>query len=400
MSKENVRENYSDRKIKIMLATMIFCSVVYGFGMFKFIPMQDAITSHFGVNEGAYGYLNSATNWVVIILSVQMGFLIRKWPSKQSIILGFAVALAGMGMQLLAPKFPLFVAGRAIEGGGLGLATLAVTSLLLNMVPRDKVGIWSSVSILCAVAPQILITKGGSVLMLKAGMSFLQIFAGIAMMYALAIVVCMINIPASVKANGVAADAKPTREQTLRVFKNKSNWLVNIAYIFFSLVSVSFSAYVVKYMIIKGLEPGQAASVYSYTTLIGMASMFVFGWISDKLGTKRKIVMAGFFAGAVALICLVNLPASMIMVYVIVYGTLPRSIAGLSTASATDIAEVPSDVPVVNSLKNEVTQVGTVVFTIVLGYIIQCLGYEIAIYLLAGTMVLGGICWFFAKRIP
>ena len=391
MSKENVRENYSDRKIKIMLATMIFCSVVYGFGMFKFIPMQDAITSHFGVNEGAYGYLNSATNWAVIILSVQMGFLIRKWPSKRSIILGFAVALAGMGMQLFAPKFPLFVAGRAIEGGGLGLATLAVTSLLLNMVPRDKVGIWSSVSILCAVAPQILITKG---------MSFLQIFAGIAVMYTLAIVVCMINIPVSIKANGVAADEKPTREQTLRVFKNKSNWLVNIAYIFFSLVSVSFSAYVVKYMIIKGLEPGQAASVYSYTTLIGMASMFVFGLISDKLGTKRKIVMAGFFAGAVALICLVNLPASMIMVYVIVYGTLPRSIAGLSTASATDIAEVPSDVPVVNSLKNEVTQVGTVVFTIVLGYIIQCLGYEIAIYLLAGTMVLGGICWFFAKRIP
>ena len=86
MSKENVRENYSDRKIKIMLATMIFCSVVYGFGMFKFIPMQDAITSHFGVNEGAYGYLNSATNWAVIILSVQMGFLIRKWPSKRSII--------------------------------------------------------------------------------------------------------------------------------------------------------------------------------------------------------------------------------------------------------------------------------------------------------------------------
>ena len=59
-------------------------------------------------------------------------------------------------------------------------------------------------------------------------------------MYALTIVVCMINIPVSIKANGVAADEKPTREQTLRVFKNKSNWLVNIAYIFFSLVSVSF----------------------------------------------------------------------------------------------------------------------------------------------------------------
>ncbi|MCI8991188.1 MAG: MFS transporter [Eubacterium sp.] len=394
------KQEYSRPQMACMMTAIILCSIIYGFGMFKFIPMQDAVTARFHIGEGAYGYLNSATNWVVMVLSVQMGFLIRKWPGKYSIILGYIVSFAGIIIQIFTGSFPVFVIARAIEGGGLGLATLATTSLLLNMVPREKVGFWSGVSIFCAVGPQILITKGGSLLMLKAGMSFIGIFVIIAALYLAAIAFAGFCIPKSVKANGMAEDAKPTREQTMRVFKNPSNWLVNISYIFFSLVSISFSAYVVKFLMIKGLEAGAAASVYSCTTLLGMISMLVFGWISDKLQTKRKIVIAGYFAGAVALALLVNLPVGMIVIYVIVYGTLPRSIAGLSTASATDIAEVPADVPIVNSLKNEVTQIGTVVFTIVLGYIIQYLGYHTAIYLLAGSMVLGGICWIFARKIP
>lgn len=394
------KQEYNRLQIVFMLAAIILCSIIYGFGMFKFIPMQDAVTAYFNVGESAYGYLNSSTNWVVIVLSVQMGFLIRKWPGKSTIILAYAVSFIGMIIQIFTVSFPVFVIGRAVEGGGLGLAVLATTSLLLNMVPREKAGLWSGISILCTVGPQILITKGGSALMLKAGMTFIQIFVIIAVFYLAAIAFALFCIPNSVKANGVAEDVKPTREQTMRVFKNPSNWLVNISYIFFSLVSISFSAYVVKFLVIKGLEAGYAASVYSYTTLLGMASMLVFGWISDKLHTKRKIVIVGYFAGAIALMLLINLPASMIMIYVVVYGTLPRSIAGLSTASATDIAEVPADIPIVNSLKSEVTQIGTVVLTIVLGYIIQYFGYQTAIYLLAGLMVCGGICWIFARRIP
>lgn len=401
MDNPNVQEQqYSNTQVKIMLTAIVISSILYGFGMFKFIPMQNAIMTSFGVDERAYGYLNSANNWVVILLSVQMGFLIRVWPCRRSMILGYAVAAAGMCMQIVTPSFVCFVLGRVVEGGGLALAYLATTSLLLNLVPRDKVGIWSGISILCSVGPQVLITKIGTALMLDVGLTFRHIFIGIEAMYGIVILLCCLAIPASVKANGVASSVKPTKEQTMRVFKNSSNWLVNISYIFFSLVSISFSAYVVKFLTIKGLEAGHAATIYSYTTLIGMVSMLVFGWISDKLGTKRKIVMLSYFAGAVALALLVNLPASMMIIYVIVYGTLPRSIAGLTTAAATDIAEVPSDVPIVNSLRNEITQIGVVILTIALGYVIQFFGYQTAIYLLAGSMVLGGICWIFARKVP
>jgi len=400
MGNQSEQTAYSKSKITTILTAIILLSVIYGFGMFKLIPMQTSIQEYFGIAEGKYGYLSTASSWVLIIFSVQMGFLTRKLPCKFSISLGFGVGILGMLFQILTTNFILFVVGRAIEGAGLAVATLATTSLLMNMVPREKIGFWSGISILCAVGPQILITKGGSILMESTGLTFQNIFTIVAILYAVAIGICICFIPRELKISGVASSAKPSKEQTLKVFKNKSNWLVNVAYIFFSVVSITFSMYVIRFLILKGLEPGRAATIYSYTTLLGMVSMLAFGWISDKLGTKRKIVIIGYLAGAVALVLLAVLPASMIIIYVIVYGTLPRSIAGLTTASSADIAEVPADIPVVNSLRNEVTQIGTVIFSVVMGYLIQYLGYEFTILLLAGSMVVGAICWFFAKRIP
>lgn len=391
---------YSRAEMTRIMAAIIFCSVIYGFGMFKLIPMQEGIQTFFGIGEGAYGYLSTAGNWVIILFSVQMGFLIRRLPCKYSISLGFAAGILGMVIQILTSNFALFVLGRAVEGAGLAVATLAATSLLMNMVSREKIGFWSGVSILCSVAPQVIITKGGSLLMTESGMTFQAIFIMVAVLYAAAVAVCLGGLPAGLKISGVASDAKPDRAQTMKVFKNKSNWLVNIAYIFFSVVSITFSMYVVRFLTIKGLTPSRAADIYSYTTLLGMVSMLVFGWISDRLRTRRKIVIAGFFAGALALVLLAELPAGLIFIYVIVYGTLPRSIAGLTTASAADIAEVPADIPIVNSLRNEITQIGTVFFSLIMGYAIQYLGYEITVYGLGVSMVIGGVCWIFAGKIP
>lgn len=393
--------SYSKAKIRLILTAIILNSVIYGFGMFKLIPMEGAIEEYFNIGAGAYSYLTTAGNWVIILLSVQMGFLTRKLPCKMSISLGFAVGAVGMILQIFTANFIVFVAGRAIEGAGLAVATLATTSLLMNMVPREKVGFWSGISILCAVGPQVLITKGGATLMSTSGMSFQTIFIIITILYVIAIASCFLFIPSELKISGVASSEKPTKEQTKRVFKNKSNWLVNISYVFFGVVSINFSMYVVKFLVVdKGFDFGEAANIYSYTTIIGMIAMLVFGWVSDKLGTKRKIVIIGYIAGAIALVLLAILPGNLIMIYVILYGTLPRSIAGLTTASSADIAENPSDIPIVNSLRNEVMQIGSVIFTAVMGYSVEFLGYATTIYMLAGGMIIGAICWVFAKKIP
>ncbi|MDO4530136.1 MAG: hypothetical protein Q4B55_06990, partial [Lachnospiraceae bacterium] len=65
-----------------------------------------------------------------------------------------------------------------------------------------------------------------------------------------------------------------------------------------------------------------------------------------------------------------------------------------------DIAEYPMDIPIVSSVRNMVAQVGNVLMTISMGFLIQYMGYEFTIFILAGTSVVAAILWFFAKKIP
>ena len=84
----------------------------------------------------------------------------------------------------------------------------------------------------------------------------------------------------------------------------------------------------------------------------------------------------------------------------LVWGTLPRSVAVMVQSSSADIAEVPTDIPIVNSVKGTIMQVGSIITGILLGYMIQYLGYNVSIFVLAGGMVIAAILWMFAKRIP
>ena len=72
----------------------------------------------------------------------------------------------------------------------------------------------------------------------------------------------------------------------------------------------------------------------------------------------------------------------------------------MTSASAADIAEIPADVPIVTSIKNTITQAGSIVGGILMGYLIQYCGYDFTIYCLAGGMIIGAVCWYFAKRVP
>ena len=399
-SSNDIAIDLSENRIKLILFSGIFCMFVLGFSMFKLLPMQAAIQDYFNIEVSDYGYLNTAQNWFVILFTVPVGFLIRKIPCKWSMALSFVLLLGGSIIQVFTSNYILFVIGRMLEGGGYGFMAIIAYSLTANLVKQKRIGFWMSLLLTVGMLGQVIHTNVASWMMIVKGYSFQYVFTIIIILQIICLAVWLIFVPSKLKVSGIASSQKPTREQTLNVYKNSSNWLVAIALIFFNIAIVSFSAYVIQYLIIRGMHPEQAAVTYGYTSLIGIVSMLVFGWLSDKFKTKRKLAILSFFSGILALLLLIYVPIGSIMIYVIVFGTLPRSVAGMSSASATDIAEVPSDIPIVNSFRNTVSQLGAVIGGIILGYIIQYFGYEVAIYMLCVEMAIGGVCWIFAKKIP
>ncbi len=394
------KPQYSKLRVGLMLGAVIMLLLVKGFGNFKFLPMQTAIMDFYNIQESAYGYLNTASHWVTVLCMVPFGFLVRKFRCNVSIILGIGVAALGIFMQSIAGSFIMLIIGRVIEGAGTGFANLVTGALTLTLVDKKHVSFWSCVMIMVGVLPQIVMAKGGTALMVNSGIHFQVLFKIIALIYIGALVLWLILVPFSLKITGIGSSAKPTREQTIRVMKNKNNWYVSIANMLFGLAATTFASYIIRYLTTKGIDQTHAATIYSYTTILGLVSMLIFGWLSDKLHTKRKIAIMSFFSGAGILILLTLLPASLIWIYIALWGTLPRSIAGMAGSSAADIAELPADIPIVNSIKTTISNVGSIIFGILIGYEIQYFGYNVTIILLACGMVIGGILWILAKKIP
>jgi len=383
-----------------MIAAVFICVFLTGFSSFKFLPMQSDIMEFFNIGESAYGYLNTSASWISVICAIPFAFIVRKLPCTVTVLIGYLGGILGMIIQIYATAFPVFIIGRMIEGTGHSFAGLVTGALTLNLVDRKNIGFWSCLMIMASILPQVVMSKGGTALMVNSGLSFQSIFKLVTLVYVVAIIIFVACVPFSLRINGVGSAVKPTKEQTLRVIKNKNNWLIAIAHITFNTASLTFTAYMIRFLMTKGLTQTEAANYHSLTTLIGLGSMIAFGIISDKLHTKRKIAMLSYIAGAVAFVLLGILPGNLIFIYVILWGTLPRSIAGLTNATAADIAEVPTDVPVVNSVRGTISQIGSIIVGILMGYSVQYLGYTVTVFIIAGGLVVGFVCWFLAKKLP
>jgi len=390
---------FSKTRVNIMIIAIFTCMILTGLSSYKLLPMQDAIMSYFNIGESSYGYLNTSASWVSVICAIPMGFLVRKLNCKISVIIGYCAAIGGILIQVFATNFVIFIIGRMVEGAGGAFAGLVTGALILNLIDRNKIGFWSCLMVMATVVPQVIMTKGGTTLMVNSGLTFQQLFLIVCGIYALAILVWAAAVPFKVKIHGIASSQKATKEQTARVWKNKSAWMVAIALIFYNAGAMTFTAYIIKFLTTKGLTQMEAANYYSLTTIIGLASMIVFGIVSDKFKTRRKIAIMSFGFAALAFIVLGLVPSTLVWVYVALWGTLPRSIAGLTNATSAEIAEVPSDIPIVNSVRNTISSVGSILIGILMGYSVQYIGYQITTYIIAAGMVVGGILWFFAKKI-
>jgi MFS family permease len=100
-------------------------------------------------------------------------------------------------------------------------------------------------------------------------------------------------------------------EDGRRVYRSPRLWLLSTVIVFWSLTYVTVSAYVPTFLTQHHhLEPARAAAVTSYFWIVFTVSVFISGWLSDKLRVRKTITA---FGGATTGLCFIygaNLPTN------------------------------------------------------------------------------------------
>lgn len=394
--------NLAKKPINVGLIYALLLLVLFanGFSLFKMIPIVGNLMETFSVETGKIGILNSANTWATMIFAIPLGYFIRNNKPRLVLATGGLVLLIGHAIPiLLQGSFWFLVAGRAIEGIGSACVSMGAMSLTMTLFMGRK-GASTAISATIAapmVAQFVHLNVAGRVVV---NYGWQGVYTYIAAIQVVVILIFVIACGSHITIVGTAKAEKPDKTQTARVYKNYNLWCIAIGMGLFALATVQFGTYVPTYFQSIGMGQNEANGLYSVSTLLGLLAMVGSGALADRLKTKRKIAIVSFLGGVVAFILLMTLPASAMIIYILVYGTIPRAVNPMTQAAVPNLVESKIDVPIAKSLMDWVGQIFSLFSAVVVGYLIQLGGWHVTMTVLAILMAIGALLWAVAKKIP
>src|SRR6266545_1211182 len=134
--KVGVRVILSDPAVRIII--LVIFVVMVGFGII--LPILPLYARSFGVGYGAVGLLISAFAVTRLAVDPFSGRIVDRLGERVCAALGVGIVAVSSVLTGLAPNFPLAVVFRGAGGAGSALLFTALTSYLLKVVPKDRMG--------------------------------------------------------------------------------------------------------------------------------------------------------------------------------------------------------------------------------------------------------------------
>ena len=93
------------------------------------------------------------------------------------------------------------------------------------------------------------------------------------------------------------------------VYKDWRLWVVSVVVLFWAITYITIVAYVPLYFTqYFGIEPAKAASLSNVFWIVAVFSIFIGGWVSDKLQVRKTVTIFGGITTGIMLIILATLP--------------------------------------------------------------------------------------------
>ncbi|MFV0561396.1 MAG: DHA2 family efflux MFS transporter permease subunit [Enterococcus sp.] len=158
-----INEKISKNVIGAIVATgiMSFCGVVIETAMNITFP---TLMSEFNIDTATVQWMTTIYLLIVAIIVPLSAIFKKSFKTKNLFLAANLLFLLGVALDWLAPTFTLLLLGRIIQGVGTGIALPLMFNIILEQVPRSKIGMMMGVgTLITAVAPAVGPTFGGIV---------------------------------------------------------------------------------------------------------------------------------------------------------------------------------------------------------------------------------------------
>jgi predicted MFS family arabinose efflux permease len=333
----------------IILAVVYLATFAGNSMLNKVSPLVLTLTDEFGVSLSQVGLLMSMFGLTGLILAIPAGIILQRRGLRitGTVALGFVASGAVLGA--MSNSFSLLLFSRLVEGVGVALIVVVSPAAIAMWFPPQKsgapMGIWSTSTplsgfIIISFAPLLALSIGWS--------GIWRLTAGVAIIALIVYWLFMRPPPYSQGAGGISVSAAPPSEAFSLLKKTRKNddiWLLGLALLIFNLLVIPLITYYPAFLSsILGFPMTRAGLVVGIMGLATIPSAPLSGLISDVIGSRKWVAVAGFALLAPLYALAFHVSGGMVFVVAILLGffviTVPVSIFA-------SVPDVMSDVKMV-----------------------------------------------------
>ncbi|KXT84417.1 Multidrug resistance protein B [Streptococcus sp. DD11] len=116
----------------------------------------------FGLSLGVLQWITTGYLLAVAITITLGATLAHNWTERRILFTALSIFTLGNGVAMLAPDFSFLMLGRILQGAATGVAIPLMFNLIVERVPRQKIGLYMGLSgLVVSLAPAIGPTYGG-----------------------------------------------------------------------------------------------------------------------------------------------------------------------------------------------------------------------------------------------
>lgn len=376
----------------VIVFVVLLASVAGPLNQFKVPPLLPVLMESFRLNLSQAGTLMSVFAVTGLILALPAGFILQRLGPKIAGLIALGCLVLGSGWGALANSPAPLLASRVIEGVGMGLIAVVAPASIALWFPREKqgtpMGIWGiwvplGIVIMYNVAPTLASSAGWRAVW-WAGAGFAMV---VFILYWL-----LIRLPSSTgddrpRAGGAVDDAPPRLGASLA---NRDIWLLGLQFACFNAVLIGFGTYFPTFLKEeRAYSLTQAGLISSLPTIVGLGSVPLAGWLSDRLGTRRLVFAIPFLITAGLMTVPFTVTGWSLYAFVVLLGLISGATPTGTFAAAPEIMGRPQLAGIGLAVVSLGMNLGFVIGPVFFGMLVETVGWAIAGYWLVLVCLFG-----------
>ena len=355
--------------------------------MFKPSTISVEIIQSLNIAGSSYGWIMSVFSIMGLILAFPATGLVYRFGLKKSLAVSVIALFAGSLLGALSQSFEMLLVSRIIEGCGMGFIGVAGPTAISLWFPKSRQGIAVAVFQTWMPLGTLITMNIAPIMAASMGWKSVWWLACAYCVIAFVVLMALFKEPSKeVMAEAAGRHADEMEEgNKLAEFKNPSLWILCIMFLVFALTTTgTTSSYWSLYLReAAGIDASVAAFAVSLCTVLGAVGIPFGGWLSDKLGTRKWMIVAAWVVVLVFLwFAFSTTNLTLIYVIAVANGFCQGWIPAMVQTSIPEILKDPSQNAMGMGLMNVFRNGGNILGGMALGYFVDPFGWSLGSHIL------------------